>query len=254
MKDTRQAYDVRIARGCFVSIGMAVLVGTAIGVSGAQEKQGSSQQSNANQAVIEAATADGERTSQPVLQHRNPRYQLCKGDILDLTFPLTPEFNETVTVHPDGYITLAGVGDLHVAGKTVPEMREFLKKAYAGILRDPVVNIALKDFEKPYFVANGQVGHPGKYELREDITLTQAIAIAGGFSESSKHSQVLLFRRVSHDWAEVKVLDVKKMFQAGNLSEDLHLQPGDMFFVPQNRISKVRKWIPYTSISTGATF
>ena len=109
----------------------------------------------------------------------------------------------------------------------------------------------MKDFEKTYFIAGGEVGHPGKYELRDDTTLTEAIAIAGGFNESSKHSQVLLFRRVSNDWAEAKILNVKKMFQAGNLTEDLHLQPGDMFFVPQNQISKIRKWIPYTAVSTG---
>jgi polysaccharide biosynthesis/export protein len=156
-----------------------------------------------------------------------------------------------VTVHPDGYITLTDLGDLYVVGKTVPELGELLKTAYAKILRDPVINVVLKDFEKPYFIAGGEIGHPGKYELREDITLTQAIAIAGGFTGSSKHSQVLLFRRVSNDWAEVKILNVKKMFQARNLSEDLHLQPGDMFFVPQNRISKIRPWIPYTSVSTG---
>ena len=133
----------------------------------------------------------------------------------------------------------------------MPELRELLKTAYGKILHDPVINVVLKDFEKPYFIAGGEVGHPGKYELRDDITLTEAIAIAGGFNESSKHSQVLLFRRVSHDWVEVKILNVKKMFQARNLTEDLHLQPGDMFFVPQNRISKIRKWIPYTSVSTG---
>ena len=156
-----------------------------------------------------------------------------------------------MTVHPDGYITLTGLGDLYVAGKTVPELRESLQTAYARILHDPVINVVLKDFEKPYFIAGGEVGKPGKYDLRDDTTLTEAIAIAGGFTGSSKHSQVLLFRRVSNDWAEAKILNVKKMFQAGNLTEDLHLQPGDMFFVPQNAISKIKPWIPYTAITTG---
>jgi polysaccharide export outer membrane protein len=111
-------------------------------------------------------------------------------------------------------------------------------------LHDPVINVVIKDFEKPYFIAGGQITHPGKYDLREDVTLTEAIAIAGGFTESSKHSQVLLFRRVSHDWVEVKKLDVKNMFKTANLTEDIHLQTGDMFFVPQNRISKIQRYIP----------
>ena len=203
------------------------------------------------QAATGATTGSEKGADRPELQRRNPRYQLCKGDTFDLTFPFTPEFNQTVTVHPDGYITLTSLGDLYVAGKTVPELREALQTAYAKILHDPVINVVLKDFEKPYFIAGGQIGRPGKYDLRDDTTLTEAIAIAGGFTGSSKHSQVLLFRRVSNDWAEVKVLNVKKMFQAGNLTEDLHLQPGDMFYVPQNAISKIKPWVPYTGVTTG---
>ncbi len=188
----------------------------------------------------------------PTAQPRNPRYQISKEDIINLAFPYTPEFNQEVTVHPDGFITLLGAGDVLVAGKTVPELTEVIKKSYSNILHDPVINITLKDFQKPYFIAGGEIGHPGKYELRDDVTMTEAIAIAGGFTESSKHSQVLLFRRVSNDWAEVKVLNVKKMFAAGNLTEDIHLQPGDMFFVPQNKVSKIKKWIPY-SMGVNAT-
>ena len=182
------------------------------------------------------------------LQERNPRYELHKGDSVDLAFPFTPEFNQTVTIQPDGYMALSGIGDLYVEGKTVPDLRELLRSAYAKILHDPVINVVIKDFEKPYFIAGGEIAHPGKYELRADTTVTEAIAVAGGFTESSKHSQVLLFRRVSSNWLEVKKLDVKKMFQVGDLTEDPHLQPGDMFFVPQNRISKIRRYIPTSGL------
>jgi polysaccharide export outer membrane protein len=219
----------------------------------AQEKQEPPMVAVPEHANTGATSSSEKAIDQPQLHHRNPQYQLSRGDTFDLAFPFTPEFNQTVTVQPDGYITLTGLGDRYVAGKTVPELRELLQTAYARILHDPVINVVPKDFEKPYFIAGGQIGHPGKFDLRGDTTLTEAIAIAGGFTGSSKHSQVLLFRRVSKDWAEVKILNVKKMFQAGNLTEDLHLQPGDMFFVPQNAISKIKPWIPYTSVSTGFT-
>ena len=195
-----------------------------------------------------AQTSSRGEAPQPALQRRNPRYQLCKGDVFDLDFPFTPEFNQTVTVQPDGYITLRGVGDLQVEGQTVPEVTQSLRTAYGKILRDPVVTIALKDFDKPYFIVSGQVGRPGKYDLRGDTTVTQAVAIAGGFNDNSKHSQVLLFRRVSNDWVEVKKLNIKQMLQAENLSEDLHLRPGDMLFVPKSAVSKIRPWIPYPSM------
>ncbi len=184
----------------------------------------------------------------PVLQRRNPRYEIATSDVISLDFPLTPEFNQTVTVQPDGFIALHGVGDLHAAGLTVPELTAKLREAYSKTLHDPVINVDLKDFQKPYFVAFGEVGKPGQYDLRGDITVAQALAIAGGFVASSKHSQVLLFRRVNADWAEVKKVDMKHMIRAGNLSEDLHLQPGDILFVPKNAVSKVKPFIPFINI------
>ena len=184
----------------------------------------------------------------PSLARRNPRYQLCRGDVLELDFPFSPEFNQTPTIQPDGYITLRGVGDLYVQGQTVPELTQALRTAYGKILRDPVITVALKDFDKPYFIVSGQVGHPGKFELRGETTVTQALAIAGGFNDNAKHSQVLLFRQASNDWVEVKKLDIKQMFRAQNLSEDLHLQPGDMLFVPRSAVSKIKPWIPYPSL------
>jgi polysaccharide biosynthesis/export protein len=248
MKGIGQRYPLGMIRGCLASIGIAVLLAMMVRTSGAQEKQEPPMVAIPGQAKAEATSGGEKAIDQPQLHHRNPQYQLSRGDTFDLAFPLTPEFNQTVTVQPDGYITLTGLGDRYVAGKTVPELRELLETEYAKILHNPIINVVPKDFEKPYFIAGGQIGHPGKFELRGDTTLTEAIAIAGGFTGNSKHSQVLLFRRVSKDWAEVKILNVKKMFQAGNLKEDVHLQPGDMFFVPQNAISKIKPWIPYTSI------
>jgi len=185
-------------------------------------------------------------------QQRHPRYKLQPGDVFDISFELNPEFNQTVTVQPDGYITLRGIGDLEVKGQTVPELTATLRTAYNRILNDPLISVILKDFEKPYFVADGQVGHPGKYDLRGDTTLTQAIAMAGGFLDSAKHSQVLLFRKASEGWYSAEIIDVKKMEKAGNLREDPQLRPGDMLFVPKNHFSKIRPFIPGSSM--GAFF
>jgi polysaccharide biosynthesis/export protein len=181
------------------------------------------------------------------LHERNWRYRINPSDTLDLAFTLTPEFDQTVTVEPDGYITLRGVGDLPASGKTLPELTESIKTAYAKILRDPEISVALKEFEKPSFVVGGQVGKPGKFDWRGDVTLTQAIAMAGGFTDASKHSQVLLFRRVSEQWTEARIINVKKMLNSRDLQEDPVLRPGDMLFVPKNYLSKIKPFLPTTS-------
>jgi len=194
----------------------------------------------------------GESGSEATLRDRYPRYKLRAGDVFDVAFELSPEFNQTVSVQPDGYITLRGIGDVHVADETVPQLTATLRTAYANILHDPLISVTLKDFEKPYFIADGQIGRPGKYDLRGTTTLTEAIAMAGGFQDTAKHSQVLLFRRVDDNWVSAKIFNVKKMQKSGNLGEDPTLHPGDMLFVPKNRLSKIKPFLPSSSMGTFA--
>ena len=201
-------------------------------------------------AAVSPASAD----TPAALHERHPRYQLRKGDSFDIDLPFSPEFNQTVAVQPDGFITLKSVGSLYVEGLTVPELTTSLKSAYAKILHDPVITIALKDFEKPYFIAAGEVKRPGKYELRSALTVTEAVALAGGFDDRSKHSQVVLYRPAPGGGFDAKVLNVKKLLASRNLSEDLVLQPGDMIYVPQNTYSKIRPYIPTPNAGVGAYY
>jgi len=202
--------------------------------------------SPAGRQTAEHASAESPRTGGPAV--RNPRYLLRPSDVLQITFPITPEFDQSIAIQPDGFVSLRSVGDLYVAGKSLPELSEMLGKAYGQFLHDPIINVELKEFEKPYFIAGGEFGKPGKYELRGDTTVAEAVAIAGGFTDKAKHSEVLLFRRVPGGWDEARRLDVKQMMAKGNLAEDMHLQPGDLVFVPQNKLSKIRQFIPNTGL------
>jgi polysaccharide export outer membrane protein len=184
----------------------------------------------------------------PQLQARDNRYHLAAGDTFEVEFELSPEFNQTVTIQPDGYIALKAIGDLKVVDQTVPELTQTLRSAYAKILNDPLIAVMLKDFEKPYFIADGQVSHPGKYEMRGNITLAEAVAIAGGFTENAKHSQVLLFRRVNEQWVSAKIFNIKEMEKKHDLHEDPTLHPGDMVLVPKNTLSKIKPFIPSTGM------
>ena len=182
------------------------------------------------------------------VHNRNWRYTVHPSDTLQLGFMLSSEFNQTVTVQPDGYITLLYVGDVSAAGRTLPELTAAIKTAYSKILHDPVISVAPTDFEKPYFVVGGQVGKPGKFDWRGEVTITEAIAMAGGFTDASKHSQVLLFRRISDQWTQAKIINVKRMLSSRNLQEDPELRPGDMLFVPKNTLSKIKPFLPTSSV------
>jgi len=210
------------------------------------------QDQNLKPAAAPAATPDGRASAHdvPSFSERHPRYQIRPGDAFDLNFEFSPELNQSIIVQPDGYIPLREAGDVYVTGLTVPQLTDRVKQSYSKILHDPVITVVLRDFDKPFFIANGQLARPGKYELRSDTTLTQAIAIAGGFTQASKHSQVVLYHRVSPEMYEAKLIDVKKMMAKHDLREDAHLQSGDMIFVPQNVISKIQKFLPVPVVSS----
>lgn len=204
-----------------------------------------------------AASANGpvnntaDDPTHPKLRERNPRYRIQPDDILELNFRYTPEFDQEVTVQPDGFVQLKGLqNDLHVQGMTVPEVIAALKRAYVDVLNDPEISIVLRDFEKPYFVAGGQVGKPGKYDLRGETSATQAIAIAGGFVDFAKNKQVLLFRRYNDDTVEVKVLNLKDVLKHKDPREDVMLQPGDMLYVPKTWMAAIDRFLPRTSLGT----
>jgi len=184
--------------------------------------------------------------SGPVLEERHPRYILQREDVLLISFPLSTELNQTVTIQPDGYINLQNAGSVYAQGLTVPELVNAVKKAYTGILHDPLVNIDLQDFQKPTFTVSGQVGKPGQYELRSDITVAEAIAVAGGMTMQTAKTQIFLFHRSSKDWVEVKKVNLKDILKGKNVNEDAMVMPGDMIYVPENFISSFRKYVPYT--------
>jgi len=168
-------------------------------------------------------------------QAPDARYRLRPGDVLDLNFPFVPAFNHTVTIQPDGYVTCRAIGGLRIDGLTVPELTETLRTKYASILRDPVITVAIQEFEKPYFIVAGEVERPGKYDLRGDTTVTQALAIAGSVRDHGKTSPAALFRSQTDGRFDAKTFDLKKMLNDAQLSGDLRLEPRDMIYIPRGR-------------------
>jgi polysaccharide biosynthesis/export protein len=202
---------------------------------------------NIEPAVPQPGKAGG--TGNPELgRERRPLYRFRKSDVLEINFTFTPEFNQTVTVQPDGRISLRIAGSVVAEGLTSAELEEAIGSAYAGTLHDPKLTVIAKDFDKPFFIASGEVSRPGKYELRSETTVAEAVAIAGGFTPQSKHSQVLLFRRVSPEIVEAHVIDVKHMLQAHDLNEDPRLLPGDFLVVPKSTVAKVMRYMPTTTM------
>jgi len=180
--------------------------------------------------------------------HARPRYQLHPGDVLSLEYRYTPEFNQSVTVQPDGLIDLNVVGELKVVGLTTTEAHDLIVEKASAQLNHPELNLVLEEFEKPFIVIAGEVDKPGRVDFQEDTTALQAIMQAGGFKNSAQQSQVVLFRRVGNGLAEVHEINLKNIKTKADLKRDMVLQPGDMLLVPRNKLDKMERFIKATNL------
>ena len=167
-----------------------------------------------------------------------------------LQYRYTPELNQTVTVLPDGYANLNIIGDIKLADLTVTQAHDLIVEKAKAHLNDPEINIILKDYQQPYVVVAGEVGKPGKIEIKENTTAVQAIMLSGGFLASAQTSQVLVFRKINGDTAEIKVLSLGKLKKTSDLEKDMQLESGDMLFVPRDKLEKLSRFIKIANMGT----
>jgi polysaccharide export outer membrane protein len=180
--------------------------------------------------------------------HLRPVYTLHTGDVIALNYRYTPEFNQTVTVQPDGSVNLNIVGDVQVEGKSVDQVRKRVVALASARLNHPELSISLVHFQAPSVVVAGEVDRPGKYNLNESTTALQAIMLAGGFKDSARDTKVYLFRRINADDAEVRKLNLHNIKNQADLERDTELEPGDMLLVTRNRMEHLSRFMKATNL------
>jgi polysaccharide export outer membrane protein len=181
--------------------------------------------------------------------HTRERYTLRAGDTVSLAYRFTPEYNQTVTLQPDGFVNLDIVGEVRIAGMTLQQVHDLIVERAGKRLNQPEVNVSLKEFEKPYIVVAGEVDKPGRFDYYEKTTAMQAVLLAGGFKGSAEQSTVYVFRKVNGDLAEVHKLNLHRMRGTRDLERDLALEPGDMILVPANKLEHVARFVKATNLS-----
>ena len=163
-----------------------------------------------------------------------PEYKVQIGDVLDISFYLNPEFNETVTVRPDGMISTKIIEEMYVYNKPVKEINTMLKEAYAHDLKDPFVKTIVRSFAPIRIYVSGEVNVPGEYVVvGQALTLTQAIARAGGVKNSALWNKVLILRRGAGEKEQAFVADYYAATQGGDPTKDVRLAADDVVYVPR---------------------
>jgi polysaccharide export outer membrane protein len=182
--------------------------------------------------------------------HRRPRYTLRPGDVLQLQYRYTSELNQTVTLLPDGYVNLNMIGDLKISDLSLEQAHDLIVSKVQTQLNEPELNLVLVEFQRPYIEVAGEVLKPGKIDLRETTTALQAILESGGFLPSAQSGQVILFRRINSNTAEVRKLDLTGIHKVSQLERDTTLESGDMLLVPRNKVERISRYGKLLNIGT----
>lgn len=184
--------------------------------------------------------AYGVSMAQTLVTH-TPAYHLEYSDSLTVAFRYTPEFDQEITIGPDGSATIAGIGTIQGRGMTIEQFKAKLVELAAQHLADPAVAVTLKNFVKPHIYVGGEVNTPGRVDLREDISVLDAIALAGGFKQSGSKNNVLLLRQEPGSPNQTRVIDLTAFLKSHKLEEVPQMRAGDVLYVSATKFSKLEQ-------------
>jgi polysaccharide export outer membrane protein len=169
-----------------------------------------------------------------------PPYRIQVGDVLDVRLLLNPELNEEVTVRPDGHISTTAAEDAVAYGRTPAELAGTLRGIYGHELQNPRVEVEVKSFAPTRVYVGGEVNTPGEFiTVGPTLSLSQAIARAGGTKLSSDDTSVFIIRRGPGDKPEFLSAKWKDLRQGRDPNADVRLAPYDVVYVPKMGIAEV---------------
>jgi polysaccharide export outer membrane protein len=156
-----------------------------------------------------------------------PQEVIHPGD--QLSVQVFGEQPQTETVLPDGSIEYPLLGRIHLAGMTIPSASQMMAEKLKRYVRNPLVTILVTKQGKPTILVLGNVKTPGKYTVRADARLTDALAAAGGIADVNGP---LPDARISDDAGNIKEVSLEQLLQKGDLGLDMPLANGDVVYVP----------------------
>ena len=165
-------------------------------------------------------------------------YRIQPGDQLDISFYLSPEFDQDVTVRPDGNISMPVVGNVRVQGQTPGQLEKNLNQMYSTELKEPKTTVRIDKSPGQVVYVEGQVSKPGAVPLQPGMTAMQAIAASGGLNDNAGPGKVVLIRRDACGTAHGQNLKLDKVLDQKSNEEDVALLPSDVVLVPRSGIAQ----------------
>jgi polysaccharide export outer membrane protein len=169
-----------------------------------------------------------------------PEYRIAPEDVLAISVWQNAELSRSVTVRPDGKISLPLINDVQAAGLTPLELREVVIKALREYMPSPEVSVDLAEMNSFKVTVMGEVKRPDRYRLRAPATVLDLLAQAGGFQDWANRERIVVLRprrspspgRQPDAGFERILFDYRKVTSPGGEAANIPVHPGDIIVVP----------------------
>jgi len=182
----------------------------------------------------QSMAADKTEASPPEIKKEivtDPSYIIGPMDVLEIQVWKEPDFSRKVLVRPDGKITYPLIGDLHASGMNTMGLKALLTEKLENFLSKPEVTVIVLQSSSKNFYIVGKINRPGNYPLNPDMTVLQAISVAGGLNEWADRDSIRIIRR-SGGKEEILHFDYDEVILGKNLERNILLKPNDTIMVP----------------------
>lgn len=158
-------------------------------------------------------------------------YKIGSGDILEITTWKEPDFTKTLSVRIDGKITFPLLDDIRAGGLTTLQLKKKIEDGLKDYIETPLVTVTVKGSQSQKFYILGEVSKTGEYELVKNLTILQAFALAGGFTEWASKKEIILIR---HEDGKEKIMRInyKNIARGRDFSQNIRIKANDTIIVP----------------------
>ena len=159
-------------------------------------------------------------------------YEIGAGDILEITTWKEPDFSrEQVLVRLDGKISFPLINDIQAAGLATLDLKSAIENGLKDYVANPVVTVHVTNPASQRFYILGEVQRTGEYPLVKHLTVLQAFAVAGGFTEWASKKEIILLRTEGGK-EKIYRINYKDITKGKDLSQNIKLQADDTIIVP----------------------
>lgn len=160
-------------------------------------------------------------------------YKIGPEDVLEVIVWRNADLTKTVTVRPDGKISLPLVGDVTAVGLTPDQLTKEIVARLREYKENPNVSVIVQQVNSYGIFVLGEVAHPGKYQLKTYTTVLQAVSMAGGFTPYASKNKMFVLRKVPERDTEVRIpIDYDEIVSGEDSTHNTVLIPGDTLVVP----------------------